>query len=80
MRPGVLYERRHHQAARRVRRGRDALPKFTAIFLIITLASIGLPGLSGFVGEFLLLIGTFSAYASWGRCRGRCRCSRRAKS
>jgi NADH-quinone oxidoreductase subunit M len=35
------------------------MPKLTAAFLIITLASIGLPGLNGFVGEFLILLGAF---------------------
>ena len=41
------------------------MPRFNAIFLIITLASIGLPGLCGFVGEFLVLNGTFGAYHTW---------------
>jgi uncharacterized membrane protein YciS (DUF1049 family) len=35
------------------------IPVFTACFLIVTLSSIGLPGLNGFVGEFLILVGTF---------------------
>jgi NADH-quinone oxidoreductase subunit M len=35
------------------------MPRLTAAFLIITLASIGLPGLNGFVGEFLILLGAF---------------------
>jgi NADH-quinone oxidoreductase subunit M len=34
--------------------------------MIMTLASIGLPGLSGFVGEFLVLLGSFDAYRTWG--------------
>jgi len=34
-------------------------PRLTAAFLIITLASIGLPGLNGFVGEFLIMLGAF---------------------
>jgi NADH-quinone oxidoreductase subunit M len=37
------------------------MPLFAAIFLIVTLSSIGLPGLNGFVGEFLILLGTFGA-------------------
>jgi len=35
------------------------IPVFTAFFMIVTLSSIGLPGLNGFVGEFLILVGTF---------------------
>jgi NADH-quinone oxidoreductase subunit M len=35
------------------------MPRLTAAFLIITLASIGLPGLNGFVGEFLIMLGAF---------------------
>ena len=35
------------------------MPRLTAAFLIITLASIGMPGLNGFVGEFLIMLGAF---------------------
>ena len=35
------------------------MPRLTAVFLIITLASIGMPGLNGFVGEFLIMLGAF---------------------
>jgi NADH-quinone oxidoreductase subunit M len=35
------------------------MPRLTAAFLIITLASIGLPGLNGFIGEFLIMLGAF---------------------
>jgi NADH-quinone oxidoreductase subunit M len=35
------------------------MPRLTAAFFIITLSSIGLPGLNGFVGEFLIMLGTF---------------------
>ncbi len=38
------------------------MPVFTAVFLIVTLSSIGLPGLNGFVGEFLILVGTFRVH------------------
>lgn len=36
------------------------VPVYTGLFLLVTLASIGLPGLNGFVGEFLILAGTWS--------------------
>src|SRR4029079_9332304 len=38
---------------------------FAACFLVIVLASVGLPGLCGFVGEFLVLLGTFTANRTW---------------
>jgi NADH-quinone oxidoreductase subunit M len=60
---GVLYERRHTRRIDEFGGLAAVMPRFTAIFLIITLASIGLPGLCGFVGEFLVLIGTF--VGSW---------------
>ncbi len=60
---GVLYERRHTRRIDEFGGIASVMPKFCAVFLIITLASIGLPGFSGFVGEFLVLIGTF--VASW---------------
>ena len=40
-------------------------PVFAACFLVIVLASVGLPGLCGFVGEFLVLLGTFTANKTW---------------
>ena len=41
------------------------MPVFAACFLVIVLASVGLPGLCGFVGEFLVLLGTFTADKTW---------------
>ena len=40
------------------------------LFLIVTLSSIGLPGLNGFVGEFLILLGTFGVNHRARRCGG----------
>jgi NADH-quinone oxidoreductase subunit M len=62
---GVLYSRRHTRKIDEYGGLAAVMPRFTAVFLIITLASIGLPGLSGFVGEFLVIVGTFSAYFTW---------------
>jgi NADH-quinone oxidoreductase subunit M len=56
---GILYDRRHTRQIDEFGGVWKAAPKLGGIFLIITFASIGLPGLSGFVGEFLALIGTF---------------------
>jgi NADH-quinone oxidoreductase subunit M len=43
------------------------MPLYTAVFLVITLSSIGLPLTNGFVGEFLILNGSFVSGFSWGR-------------
>jgi NADH-quinone oxidoreductase subunit M len=58
---GVLYERRHTRLISEYGGVWAKMPLFSACFMIATLASIGLPGLSGFVGEFLVLVGTFDA-------------------
>jgi NADH-quinone oxidoreductase subunit M len=56
---GILYDRRHTRQIDDFGGVWKAAPKLGGIFLAVTFASIGLPGLSGFVGEFLSLIGTF---------------------
>jgi NADH-quinone oxidoreductase subunit M len=56
---GILYDRRHTRQIDEFGGVWKAAPKLGGIFLVVTFASIGLPGLSGFVGEFLALIGTF---------------------
>jgi len=56
---GMLYERRHTRMIQDFGGLARIVPVFTAAFLIVTLSSIGLPGLNGFVGEFLILVGTF---------------------
>ncbi len=64
---GVLYERRHTRRIDEYGGIATVMPKFLGIFLIITMASIGLPTLSGFVGEFLILLGTFQRLRQLGR-------------
>jgi NADH-quinone oxidoreductase subunit M len=56
---GVLYERRHTRRLDEFGGLWAQMPVFAAFFLIVTLGSAGLPGLSGFVGEFLSLLGAF---------------------
>jgi len=56
---GMLYERRHTREIADFGGVWKSAPKLGGIFLAITFASIGLPGMSGFVGEFLSLLGTF---------------------
>jgi len=56
---GVVYERRHTRLISEYGGLWKQMPVFAACFLVITLSSIGLPGLNGFVGEFLILLGGF---------------------
>jgi NADH-quinone oxidoreductase subunit M len=56
---GMLSDRRHTRLISEFGGLKAVMPRLTAAFLIITLASIGLPGLNGFVGEFLILLGAF---------------------
>ncbi|MFZ4583642.1 MAG: NADH-quinone oxidoreductase subunit M [Acidimicrobiia bacterium] len=58
---GILYERRHTRKIADFGGLWKSIPVFSAMFVIAMFASIGLPGLSGFVGEFLALLGTFLA-------------------
>jgi NADH-quinone oxidoreductase subunit M len=56
---GMLSDRRHTRLISEYGGLKKVVPRLTAAFLIITLASIGLPGLNGFIGEFLIMIGAF---------------------
>ncbi|MBI5494876.1 MAG: NADH-quinone oxidoreductase subunit M [Deltaproteobacteria bacterium] len=60
---GTLYERRHTREISEYGGIAAKVPLYTIVFLIITLSSIGLPGLNGFIGEFLILMGTFTSDA-----------------
>ncbi|MSQ01830.1 MAG: NADH-quinone oxidoreductase subunit M [Myxococcales bacterium] len=62
---GVLYERRHTRAITDYGGLAKVMPKFALIFMIMTFSSIGLPGLNGFVGEFMILIGSFQYSPMW---------------
>jgi NADH-quinone oxidoreductase subunit M len=62
---GVIYEKRHTRLIEAFGGLWKPMPRYAACFLVIALASIGLPGLCGFVGEFLILIGAFRAEPAW---------------
>jgi len=62
---GVIYERRHTRAIADFGGLWTILPVFSSIFLVVMLSSIGLPGTNGFVGEFLVLLGSFRTAFSW---------------
>lgn len=58
---GMIYERRHTKEISEFGGLQKVMPVYAGFFLFMVFASIGLPGLNGFVGEFLILIGTFAA-------------------
>jgi len=62
---GMLYDRRHTFEIREYGGLATPMPVLAAFYLFICFASAGLPMLNGFVGEFLILIGTFVRHASW---------------
>ena len=57
---GMIYERRHTRLISEFGGLWAVIPAFSALFLIMSLSSLGLPGLNGFVGEFLVLLGAFT--------------------
>jgi NADH-quinone oxidoreductase subunit M len=62
---GMIYERRHTRMIDDFGGLWKQMPIFSAFFLIVTFSSIGLPGLNGFVGEFLILLGAFQETPVW---------------
>jgi NADH-quinone oxidoreductase subunit M len=66
---GVLYERRHTRLISDFGGLATPMPNFAAVYLIISLSSLGMPLLNGFIGEFTILQGAFQvskAWAAWG--------------
>lgn len=64
---GMIYDRRHTRLISEYGGLARVMPRFAVMFALALLASVGLPGLNGFVGEFLILLGTFrsSVLHSW---------------
>ena len=62
---GMIYERRHTRQIAELGGIQAVAPIFAGFFMIVMLSSIGLPGLNGFVGEFLVLIGSFETARWW---------------
>ena len=56
---GVVYDRLHTRLINRYGGLVSIMPKYAIVFMVFTLGALGLPGTSGFVGEFLVLMGTF---------------------
>jgi len=63
---GILYERRHTYEISEFGGLASVMPKYSTFFLFVVLASVGLPLLNGFIGEFLVLSGAFQAHMWWG--------------
>ena len=61
---GVVYDRMHTREIAQYGGAANVMPYFAAVFMLFTMASAGLPATSGFVGEILVLVGTYQA-ASW---------------
>ncbi len=62
---GIIYERRHTRMISEYGGLSHIMPVYATIFLLMTLSSIGMPGMNGFIGEFLILMGTFAAPGLW---------------
>jgi NADH-quinone oxidoreductase subunit M len=62
---GSIYARRHTRMISDFGGLSHIMPVYATVFLIMTLSSIGMPGLNGFIGEFFILQGTFAAPRLW---------------
>ena len=62
---GWIYERRHTRQISDLKGLQKSAPVFAGVFTVVMMSSIGLPGLNGFVGEFLILIGSFVTRRWW---------------
>jgi NADH-quinone oxidoreductase subunit M len=63
---GIIYERKHTYEIAEMGGLATPMPKYATFFSFIMLASVGLPLLNGFIGEFLVLSGAFQAHPWWG--------------
>ncbi len=64
---GLIYERRHTRLIEEFGGVATPMPRYSTMFLIISLSSLGLPLLNGFIGEFLILLGTFNSTVPYAR-------------
>jgi NADH-quinone oxidoreductase subunit M len=63
---GMIYERRHTRQISELSGLQKSAPILAGVFMLVMLASVGLPGLNGFPGEFLSLLGAFEGARWWG--------------
>ena len=62
---GMIYDRRHTRQIDELGGLQKPAPVLAGVFMVVMLSSLGLPGLNGFVGEFLILLGTFVTHRWW---------------
>lgn len=67
---GVLYDRMHTRLIGDYQGVANVMPKFAAFFMLFALANVGLPGTSGFVGEFLVILSTYQASITYALLAG----------
>ena len=67
---GIVYERRHTREISEYGGLSKVMPIYAAVFMIMTMSSIGLPTMNGFIGEFLILQGAFTANIWWAVAAG----------
>ena len=60
---GVIYSRRHTRELDQFGGLAQVMPMYTTVFIIVAMSSVGLPGTNGFIGEFMILAGTFASQA-----------------
>ncbi len=65
---GMIYDRRHTREISEFGGLSKQMPQYAICFMIVALSSIGLPGMNGFVGEFLILLGIFQVDGIWAAC------------
>jgi len=66
---GVIYDRRHTRLVRDFGGLAKVMPVYAAVFVIVTMSSIGVPGTNGFVGEFMVIMGTFVSQTLGGQAK-----------
>src|SRR3954469_16827295 len=66
---GVIYDRRHTRLVAEFGGIAKVMPIYAAVFVIVTMSSIGVPGTNGFVGEFMIMMGTFVSPALGGNAK-----------
>jgi NADH-quinone oxidoreductase subunit M len=66
---GVIYDRRHTRLVREFGGLAKVMPIYAALFVVVTMSSIGVPGTNGFVGEFMIVMGTFVSQALGGNAK-----------
>jgi NADH-quinone oxidoreductase subunit M len=66
---GVIYDRRHTRLVREFGGIAKVMPIYAALFVIVTMSSIGVPGTNGFIGEFMIVMGTFVSQTLGGQAK-----------